>query len=389
MQSKKLVSLFCVFTLLMTMMLAGVGPMAFANTTFGVKSWTADYNGGASGVDEVRLILTRPSNTVAGDFLLAQVTFSKGSDVTSFDVPAGWTQVIRTNRIDDIGQAIFYKYAGANEPATYTWQFRKTNSELEDVHGTGGILNLTGVSTTNPVIASGGNVGDGGTLSAPSVNGQNGAMLFAFYGYKKQVNLSEPSGMTKQYQVQNRNDSGPTSMAAAQLLTSSNATGARNSTYTPSDQSDKWVAQQVVIRPASGSTGGPPATTPPTTPPGQQSRPITVYIDGNLLVMEVSPFIRNGRTMVPMRALFEALGADVFWDPVERTVVATRSGKNILLPVNSNAPRVNGLVVPIDVPAEIINSRTFVPLRFVSEALGESVTYDESTGVITIIRVRQ
>lgn len=109
----------------------------------------------------------------------------------------------------------------------------------------------------------------------------------------------------------------------------------------------------------------------------------TVILDGKQLSFDVPPTIENGRTLVPLRAIFEALGAEVQWDGATQTVTATKGGTTIKLTVGGQAYK-NGQPVTLDVPAKIINGRTLVPLRFVSEALGASVKWDGSTQTITI-----
>ena len=111
---------------------------------------------------------------------------------------------------------------------------------------------------------------------------------------------------------------------------------------------------------------------------------IAVYIDNAPLYMEDRPMIQDGRTLAPMRAFFEALGADVDWESDTRTAVGTREGITVRIPIDSTSPTVNGEVRPISVSARIINGRTYIPLRFVSEALGDEVVWDGETRSIWI-----
>ena len=103
---------------------------------------------------------------------------------------------------------------------------------------------------------------------------------------------------------------------------------------------------------------------------------IRVVLDGQMLQFDVPPVIENDRTLVPLRVIFEALGAegnnpiaDVEWNGETQTVTAKRSDTEIKLIIGGEA-YVNGQAVELDVPAKIIEDRTLVPLRFVSEALG-------------------
>ena len=103
---------------------------------------------------------------------------------------------------------------------------------------------------------------------------------------------------------------------------------------------------------------------------------IQIRIDGVYLETDVPPEIIEGRTMVPMRALFEAMGAEVEWDDTTLTVEAIRGEQSVYLTIDSREALVDGRRVNLDAPARLINGRTFVPLRFVSEALGFKMSWD-------------
>jgi len=103
-------------------------------------------------------------------------------------------------------------------------------------------------------------------------------------------------------------------------------------------------------------------------------QPVTVVIDGEILPADA--YIVNSRTMVPLRAIFEALGADIAWNAETWTVTATKGPKVIILTVGDMGAFVDGEPVQLAVPPVLINSRTFVPLRFVSTALGAGVDWD-------------
>lgn len=112
---------------------------------------------------------------------------------------------------------------------------------------------------------------------------------------------------------------------------------------------------------------------------------IKVVLDGEEMNFEVTPFIEQDRTMVPLRAIFEALGAVVQWNDETRTVTAAREDLEIKLVIDGPAYK-NGEAISLDAPAKIVNSRTFVPLRFVSEALGSTVTWDDLNKTVVITR---
>lgn len=106
---------------------------------------------------------------------------------------------------------------------------------------------------------------------------------------------------------------------------------------------------------------------------------------GKWIAADVAPFIHNNRTVVPVRFVAEALGAQVEWLAESYTVRITLGAKVILLPVGKAQATVDGAAYNLDVPAFIQNNRTFVPLRFVSEALGATVQWDDATRTVTIV----
>jgi N-acetylmuramoyl-L-alanine amidase len=109
-----------------------------------------------------------------------------------------------------------------------------------------------------------------------------------------------------------------------------------------------------------------------------------VILNGQEMQFETPPIIDNGRTLVPLRAIFEAMGATVDWDDGTRTVTAVKGGTTVVLQVYSTAPTINGKVYSLDVVARIVNNRTLAPLRFVGEAFGGTVNWDANTRTITI-----
>lgn len=111
----------------------------------------------------------------------------------------------------------------------------------------------------------------------------------------------------------------------------------------------------------------------------------TVNLDGRQLAFEVPPAIEDGRTLVPLRAIFEAMGATVSWDQATQTASAVKDNTTVVLKIGSTKPTINGKVKPLDVPAKIVNGRTLAPLRFVGEAFGGAVAWDGTTQTITII----
>ncbi len=111
---------------------------------------------------------------------------------------------------------------------------------------------------------------------------------------------------------------------------------------------------------------------------------IGVYVNGTELTLDVPPMLENDRTLVPMRAIFEALGAEVSWYPEDRTIVAVRGGTTVFMQVNDWYMSVNDEWIALDAPPRIVNDRTLIPLRAVAEALGAQVGWDEEMQVVTV-----
>ncbi len=96
------------------------------------------------------------------------------------------------------------------------------------------------------------------------------------------------------------------------------------------------------------------------------------------------PMVVSGRVLVPLRGVLEQMGAFVGWDPASRTVYAQKSGTSVELPIGSRTATVNGQQVTLDVPAQIVGGSTMVPLRFLSEALGADVSWNAPTRTVVI-----
>ena len=112
-----------------------------------------------------------------------------------------------------------------------------------------------------------------------------------------------------------------------------------------------------------------------------------VTVNNTELTLDATAFIKDttNRTLVPVRFVSEVLGSKVEWLPETRQVKIINS-KEILLTIDSPEVQVAEEIITIDSPAEIVNTRTFVPLRFVSESLGAEVSYNAKTREITIIK---
>lgn len=114
------------------------------------------------------------------------------------------------------------------------------------------------------------------------------------------------------------------------------------------------------------------------------SEKINVLIDDKQQYFSPVPIIQNGFALVPMRSFFEALGADIQWDGLTRTVLGKRDNVTVQLKINQRSALVNGANVKLSLPGKIINGNTYVPLRFVGEALGDDVKWNSMTNTISI-----
>jgi len=113
--------------------------------------------------------------------------------------------------------------------------------------------------------------------------------------------------------------------------------------------------------------------------------PIVLINDKPQLPLETSPFIHNGRTMVPARLIAEAFGAQIDYNPVTREITIRLGGTVIQLQIGNQNATINGKEIVLDAPPVIRSGRTFVPIRFISEAFGAKVDYENATRKITIL----
>jgi hypothetical protein len=111
---------------------------------------------------------------------------------------------------------------------------------------------------------------------------------------------------------------------------------------------------------------------------------IQVFHNGNQLELDNPPVIQNGRLLVPIRPIAEAMGAQLSWEPATRTVGLTLGDTSVSLIIGGSIAYVNGQQKQLDVPAQVIKGNTFVPLRFVSEALGATVKWDGDAKIVYI-----
>ncbi|MCX6087759.1 MAG: stalk domain-containing protein [Caldiserica bacterium] len=119
----------------------------------------------------------------------------------------------------------------------------------------------------------------------------------------------------------------------------------------------------------------------------------TYYVNDEMMELDAAPIIRESRTLIPVRPIIESLGGTVDWDATAKKVIVTLESRTIELWIGKPTAKVNGVDTLIDstnskVVPEIINGRTMLPLRFVTENLGCSVDWEPTTKTITITYLR-
>ena len=122
-------------------------------------------------------------------------------------------------------------------------------------------------------------------------------------------------------------------------------------------------------------------TSIPQTP---DSADIKVLVNGTAVSFDQPPIIQNGRTLVPLRAIFEALGATVDYEQSTQTLTAVRENVTVIMQIGNSVFTVNGEQKTLDVAPQIIGGRTLVPARAIAESFGAEVAWDQSTQTMTI-----
>lgn len=118
--------------------------------------------------------------------------------------------------------------------------------------------------------------------------------------------------------------------------------------------------------------------------PAWSQSTVRVFVDGDQVAFDQPPIVQGSRVLVPLRGIFEKMGATVEWHPQTRTVLAVRGNTLVELQIGSRIARVNDRPVTLDVPAMIVRGRTLVPLRFISESLGANVEYRAESRTVLI-----
>ncbi len=114
---------------------------------------------------------------------------------------------------------------------------------------------------------------------------------------------------------------------------------------------------------------------------------LVVVVDGKPVKFpeNAQPMVYKGRVMVPMRGIFEALGATLTYDPTTRKVEAQRNNEGVELTFGSKIAKKNGAEILLDTPPSIIHNVTYVPMRFIAESLGAKLAYDKANMRLEIV----
>jgi len=109
------------------------------------------------------------------------------------------------------------------------------------------------------------------------------------------------------------------------------------------------------------------------------SSTINIKIDGDTVPSDTAPVLRDDRTLVPVRVITEYLGADVTWDNAKNEATIKTAAYEVVFTIGSKVYTVNGAPKTMDVAPELINDRTMIPLRAIAESIGAEVSYDAAT----------
>jgi len=114
-----------------------------------------------------------------------------------------------------------------------------------------------------------------------------------------------------------------------------------------------------------------------------------VILDDNILQFDTPPVIEQGITLVPLRKIFESLGAKVSWDAATETITASKESTTVSLTVGKKDALVNSKKVALAVPPKVVEGRTLVPLRFISESMGATVDWDNAQQLVIIKTIKE
>ncbi len=123
--------------------------------------------------------------------------------------------------------------------------------------------------------------------------------------------------------------------------------------------------------------------------PAYAETKIRALLNGKEIIFDQAPVIENGTTLVPVRAILEALGLELQYDAKTKAILAKNSEIEIAMQINNKNAYIDRVQVQMEVPAKIINSRTMVPIRFLAEAMELEVSWDGKSKIIYINEKRE
>ncbi len=119
-------------------------------------------------------------------------------------------------------------------------------------------------------------------------------------------------------------------------------------------------------------------------PDNTKNDKIKVYVNNKRILFDTDPMLVNSRTMVPVRAIFEALGAKVMWDNNTQTAIGIMGDTTVKIAIGQSYLTKNGEVINLDSPAFLTSGRTYVPARAIAESFNCTVEWDNDTRTVTI-----
>ncbi len=135
---------------------------------------------------------------------------------------------------------------------------------------------------------------------------------------------------------------------------------------------------------ASSST----TTTSGSSQKGTMYNPLVSFNNQIVKFSDAAPYIKNKRTMVPMRGVFELVGAQMTWDNDRQKITAISGGNMVELYIGKGTAYRNGKAITLEAPPEIYKSRTMVPLRFAVESLGLNVGWDADNYIVKLSKAQ-
>ncbi|SDN32231.1 hypothetical protein SAMN05660642_04575 [Geodermatophilus siccatus] len=224
-------------------------PPSGLTATQSCSTATIAHVGSSTSTGVGSLVLQAPPGTSPGDLLVAQVS-NKGGGTAALTAPAGWTSIRRdtAQRPDGVPQvtsALFWRVAVTGEPSSATFT---TTSTVDMV---GGIATYRGVSTVDPVNASGSRTGTGTTATTPSVNTTTAATMLVDFTGKWQDDLPAPAGTQQRWRFTSGASTAHFGVSAGDVaFAGTGATPTRNAASSTT-YSSEWLAQTIALRPAS------------------------------------------------------------------------------------------------------------------------------------------